>query len=634
MALVGVGAAQAQRTNENAVTSAEDAFGTSVGDYNLGLYNPNDVRGFSADAAGNIRLDGLYIDRQADFTSHLIGGSTIRVGPSAQGYPFPAPTGIADFKPRRAGAKPLISPNIAYGAYGGLELEVDTQLPVSPTLSLTSGAGLYWLHNPSGSKAFSWSAALAPRWQPSRSIELIPFWSTIHYSSEASPLVFVSGHALPPHIERGLFYGQHWARFEFAATNSGLIGTANLASSTTLRLGAFRSVFDTPRGFGDLFLDTGPAGSAHHVLIANQHQKFASWSGELRLSTLRTEGERRHLIYLSARARDLTRKYGGADILNLGAAKIGVPNPIAEPAFEFGPQTRDRVRQLTLGLGYDLEWTRIGTLSAGVQTSRYSKSVEAPGLSPVKSRDHPLLFNLGTTVSLTPDLSLYGSYTRGFEEGGVAPSVAVNRNEAAPALRTTQKDAGVRLKLGKSVRAVAGLFDIQKPYYGIDGSNVYRRLGALRNRGVEVSVAGEVATGLNVVVGAVLKNPTLAVTDAELVRFGKQPLGTNRRTFLASLDYRLQSMPALSFDASLSNSGAAVASIDNLLKTRPQTQLDVGARYRLHIGASPATLRVGIGNLLNSFAWNVDNSGAMWASSQRSVRITLATDISPGREPG
>ena len=446
--------------------------------------------------------------------------------------------------------------------------------------------------------------------------------------------MFVSGHALPPRIERGLFYGQHWAKFDFAATNSGLISTANLASSTTLRLGVFRSIFDTPRGFGDLFLDTGPDGFAHHVLIANSHQKFASWSGELRLSTLRREGARSHLIYLSARARDLTRKYGGSDILDLGAAQIGVPERITEPVFDFGPQTRDRVRQFTLGVGYNLEWGRVGSLSAGVQTSRYSKSVAAPGLAAVKSHDNPLLFNLGTTISVTSGLSLYGSYTRGFEEGGVAPSVAVNRNEAAPALRTIQKDAGVRLKIGKSVRAVAGVFDIQKPYYGVDSDNVYRRLGALRNRGVEVSVAGEVAAGLNLVAGAVLKNPTLAVTDPNLVGFGKQPLGTNRRTFLASLDYRLRSIPALSLDASLSNSGATVASNDNLLRTRPRTGLDVGARYRLHLGQSPATLRVGVSNLFNSSAWNVDNSGAMWASSQRSVRITLATDISPGREPG
>src|SRR5208282_3883806 len=41
------GAAHAQRADENAITSAQDAFGTSVGFQNVGLYSPNDARGLS-----------------------------------------------------------------------------------------------------------------------------------------------------------------------------------------------------------------------------------------------------------------------------------------------------------------------------------------------------------------------------------------------------------------------------------------------------------------------------------------------------------------------------------------------------------------------------------------------------------
>ena len=41
------GIASAQRAEENAVTSAQDAFGTSVGFQNVGLYSPNDARGLS-----------------------------------------------------------------------------------------------------------------------------------------------------------------------------------------------------------------------------------------------------------------------------------------------------------------------------------------------------------------------------------------------------------------------------------------------------------------------------------------------------------------------------------------------------------------------------------------------------------
>lgn len=53
--------ALAQRANENAVSSADDAFGTSVGNENIGLYSANDVRGFSPVTAGNIRLEGLSV---------------------------------------------------------------------------------------------------------------------------------------------------------------------------------------------------------------------------------------------------------------------------------------------------------------------------------------------------------------------------------------------------------------------------------------------------------------------------------------------------------------------------------------------------------------------------------------------
>src|SRR3954467_4766791 len=89
-------AAIAPRTTDNATTQSTDAFGKRVGDEQIGIYNPYDVRGFSAVEAGNARIEGLYFAQQANPNDRLIDGSTVRVGISAQGYPFPAPTGIAD----------------------------------------------------------------------------------------------------------------------------------------------------------------------------------------------------------------------------------------------------------------------------------------------------------------------------------------------------------------------------------------------------------------------------------------------------------------------------------------------------------------------------------------------------------
>ena len=56
-------AALAQRAEENVTTDSEDAFGRSIGNESIGIYNEGDVRGFSPIEAGNVRLEGLYFDR-------------------------------------------------------------------------------------------------------------------------------------------------------------------------------------------------------------------------------------------------------------------------------------------------------------------------------------------------------------------------------------------------------------------------------------------------------------------------------------------------------------------------------------------------------------------------------------------
>jgi hypothetical protein len=104
--------------DENAVKAAGDAFGTSVGNERIGLYNAGDVRGFSPITAGNIRIEGLSVTEHGGFTSRVVSGSTIRVGLTAQGYPFPGPTGIADYSLRNSGNEAVLSPVLYLGPNG------------------------------------------------------------------------------------------------------------------------------------------------------------------------------------------------------------------------------------------------------------------------------------------------------------------------------------------------------------------------------------------------------------------------------------------------------------------------------------------------------------------------------------
>ena len=126
------GPAFGQRADENAVTAAQDAFGTTIGFQNVGLYSANDARGFSPQQAGNLRIEGLYFDQQTWVTGDcMVRETTMRVGIAAQSYSFPAPTGIADLSLRTPGDKALVSAIVTRGPFNTVTADVETQIPLA-----------------------------------------------------------------------------------------------------------------------------------------------------------------------------------------------------------------------------------------------------------------------------------------------------------------------------------------------------------------------------------------------------------------------------------------------------------------------------------------------------------------------
>src|SRR3954453_11112078 len=141
------------RSSDNAVTQAEDAFGFSVGRETLGIYNAGNARGFSPPSAGNLPIDGLYYDQAgfaASLVSPLVNSTSIKVGLSAQGYPFAAPSGIVDIGLRKPGDKAAASIVINGDSFGSAGVEVDGSLPISSTLGLAYGVVLSRVAFPAG----------------------------------------------------------------------------------------------------------------------------------------------------------------------------------------------------------------------------------------------------------------------------------------------------------------------------------------------------------------------------------------------------------------------------------------------------------------------------------------------------
>src|SRR5580692_4733753 len=137
------GAARAQHAADNPITSADDAFGLTLGLESVGIYNPGMIRGFSPISAGNVRIDGMYFDLQGAPSDRVVEGSTIHVGVGEIGYPFPAPTGIADYNLRNVGGDtPGATVIASIGPYDAWGVSVDGSIPlIGNELMLPIGVG-------------------------------------------------------------------------------------------------------------------------------------------------------------------------------------------------------------------------------------------------------------------------------------------------------------------------------------------------------------------------------------------------------------------------------------------------------------------------------------------------------------
>jgi iron complex outermembrane receptor protein len=627
-ALLSSGSALAQRTTDNATTQSKDAFGKKVGDEQIGIYNPFDVRGFSAVDAGNTRIEGLYFQQQANPTDRLIEGSTMRVGISAQGYPFPAPTGIADYAIRKPGDKTLASVVLRYGPFDAQVGQVDLSVPiVSKQLGVQAGIGYFNENQHFGGTPQYLSMSAATVWRPAEGVEVIPFWSSIHTNSqEAQTLVFTAGDYLPPRVKRGVFAGQPWATYEGINWNTGLIVKAPVAGFE-VAAGAFRSVSHDQQNAIDLLLGVTPDGKASdRLVIIDQGNSFGATSGELRVSRSFDEGNRRHAFIATARGRDQRRRYGGSAASSLGPTVWGAVDYKPRPDLAFGEKTRDHVEQLTLGLGYQLTWLKVGEFGVGIQKTDYKKDVLTPNGALPESKSSPWLLNANAAIEVSDAFAVYGSYARGLEESPVAPDRAVNRDEAPPAFKTEQRDAGIRWAITPSLSAIAGVFEITKPYFNLDTHSRFRQLGELRHRGVELSVAGEVAKGLNLVAGTMFLDARVTGELVDSGAIGKKPVGAIERHSILSIDYRFPDSP-FSIDAFGEETGERIANVQNTLVVPPRAVLAVGGRYRFKIGKSNALIRAQVGNVFNNYGYGVGGSGFFVYNLPRRLSLTLTADI-------
>ena len=198
----------AQRAGENAATQSSDAFGRSVGQDKSGLYSSDDVRGFNPVDAGNVRLEGLYFDQVDKLSTRLSDGNTIRVGPAALRYPFPAPTGLVDYSLTQPRGTSSYSFNLedSSPSNGGIGGSFEFKQPLDGSrLGLSGGFGWRNAHRWEGGTAQYRTVGATLGWHPTDRVTVLLFGGAFYFrSDEARATYYPAGTDLPPQLKRGV----------------------------------------------------------------------------------------------------------------------------------------------------------------------------------------------------------------------------------------------------------------------------------------------------------------------------------------------------------------------------------------------------------------------------------------------
>jgi len=622
-------AVYAQRASENAVTAANDAFGTTVGNESVGIYSTEDVRGLSPLKAGNVRIEGLYFDKVGDENDRIQESSRIKVGIAAQGYAFPAPSGIVDYSLRTPGTAAGLSTLAEGNTYGYWTLQLDGSVPLGDTVSLGGGIGANRNIGSNGSDNYEGEIGVLVKWQPLPNLEILPFWSRKDtYTAKDGEAYEPLGDFLPSPVPAHHFFGPPWARGQDFSINYGTVVNYTL-SSWVMRLGLFRSELTNPKStFPALNLVTPSQGTMFVDLNPPSH--LGSTSGELRVEKSLIEGPRVHRFIFSLRGRNWNGRYANAVTVDAGPQTINQFVDVPKPAVEFPPDIQDHVDESLIGLGYQMAWKNLLEINVGAQKVRYHKRTIAPDQAATELNTAPWLFSGSGTGYLSDTVAIFASYSQGLEDNGITPSNVANSNEALPATGSRQKEGGVRWTVLPQLNFVATLFDIKKAYFNTDPANVYRELGELENKGLELSLTGNITDRLDLVAGAVLSQPRVSGETVRLGISGDRPVGIPSRTFVFAANWRPPDTTGLSFDLGANYYGSLVGTLNDAVSTPAYTTVDWDTRYEFKMGGQNASLKFYIMNMFNVRELSVLDSSTygIFENSGRRIGLRLIVDVS------
>ncbi len=269
----------------------------------------------------------------------------------------------------------------------------------------------------------------------------------------------------------------------------------------------------------------------------------------------------------------------------------------------------------TIGLWDDRVLFTAGLRLQAINIKAYSN---ATGLLTSEYDEEKVTPVFGLVVKPTDGLSLYANRIEALVQGAVAPASGANPSggaalpvtnagEVLPPFVSEQYEIGGKLTRG-GVDLSLALFQIDqrtailRPDPDQVNALEFGPFGVQRNRGVEFTVAGELADGLRLIAGGSINDGKLRDTQNG-VNEGNQAVGVPEYLLNANVEWDVPFAPALTLTGRVVHTGEQAANIGNTLFLDDWTRFDIGARYVAVVGGQPLTFRVNIDNVADADYW-------------------------------
>ena len=267
--------------------------------------------------------------------------------------------------------------------------------------------------------------------------------------------------------------------------------------------------------------------------------------------------------------------------------------------------------QLTLGVRrQDIESRNYN--AAGVVSSRYKDAATTP--------------LVGVVVKPWDDVSLYYNYVEGLSKGDIAPGTASNAGETFAPYESKQHELGVKYEHGTFMTTLA-LFQIEKPSGELGANGVYSVQAEQRNRGVELSVYGEVAPGTRLMGGVTFLDGELT-QSASAANRGNKPVGVPDIQANLWAEYDTPWLEGFTLTGGAIYTDSQYINQANTQELDAWTRIDAGVRYATKIEGRPTTLRATVQNVFDREYWSgVASYGAFSPGYPRTLQLSATVDF-------